>query len=174
MVVKKRGISEIGIVRFQRLVLTETAAATFTEQEVDTQLSIERGFIWLIHLIEISIPVNSLDIPAAGGIETFTVQICRASQTGLVDIDDPDVVFRTRREIFRSTAIGTDAGPLWTVAINPIQYHYSPPLPYAGASIYIAVLGTATSAQSVRLRVGYTLTEVKDSEFFRVANAILS
>jgi hypothetical protein len=162
------------ILRYMRVVLTESAGSTFTEKTLDTQLSIERGVVMLIHQLEISILPSAFSAVTADSNETFTMQITRTSQSALIDIDDPDSIIRYAWEIRRMAAIGTDAGPMYLYWKNPMFLHFPIPIPYAGANIFAAIQTTNAAAQTGRLRIGYTLAEVSDKEFFRIANAILT
>src|SRR3972149_3697750 len=112
---KKGGISlATEFMNFLRFSVDESAAATFTQVEVDTNLSAERGVIMEIHSVEFEL-LDSILLRevAAGASEQCRVQITRESKTGDVNINDADVVAKAWTQIGRSAAIGTDAGPLY-------------------------------------------------------------
>lgn len=168
-------LSEQEILRIARARVTETAANTFTQVELDTSLSIERGVIWMIQWIE-AYYINPLRLAEVGPnlYEQTRAQIARETQTGILDGNDADLIQMFEWGVARSAAIGTDAGPL-SFLINPItRVEYRVPIPYAAGSIFLGLRTTHSSLTStVDFRIGYTLREVSDKYFFRVAQALL-
>lgn len=162
------------ILRFLRFSVTESAAATYTEVSYDTQLSIDRGLIWLIHFIQIEMLGSALDDPAAGAGENLKVQIAREGQSDIVNYSDADLIELAVMEIDRSAAVGTDAGPMYWLSNSPKTFVYAPPLAYAAQNIYIGVKSSSGSAQTAYGRIGYTLRRVTDKFFYRVAQALIS
>lgn len=169
-----RDLKDDEIIRFLRFSVTESAAATFTEQDYDTQLSIDRGLIWMVHFIEVDANVLDLDEVAAGGNESINLQICRESQSDILAFNDSDVIYSFSEVITRSAAIGTDAGPLYNLDYFPKMTKFPIPLPYANQSIYIGLKSTAAAAKTVTGRIGYILRRVSDKFFYRVAHALIS
>ena len=161
------------ILRFMRFTVTESAAGTFTEVGFDTQLSIERGVIWMVHFAEFEALAGNIDDPAQNAVESSTIQLTRETKTAIVDYNDADVVEQFRLQWQRGATIGTDAGPMWNMVKSPDKYNFSPPIPYAASSLFVGVQGSAGSAQTFRGRVGYTIMSVSDKFFFRVAAALI-
>lgn len=172
--ITRRDLRDDEVTRFLRFTVTESAAGTFSETSYDTQLSIDRGLIWLIHAVEFSTALANLETPAAGAVETAAAQITRESQTALLDLNDPDLIARDYAVIRRSAAIGTDAGPLWVYDHGPRRIDFIPPLPYAASTIYIGIQTSNAAAQTVTGRIHYTLRRVTDKFFYRVAQALIS
>lgn len=172
---KVKQLTDEEILRIARMRVTESAAATFTQISLDTQLSVERGVIWMIHFVEFMF--NDLDFlveVAAAGNESVTVQLTRESKTIKIAGNDSDLIQQEVIEVARSAAIGTDAGPLWFIGSAIKRYDFSIPLPYAAQSIFLNVTGTdATTAHRVDCRIGYTIRQVTDQYFFRVASALI-
>lgn len=170
-----KDLSDEEIIRIGRMRITETGASTFTQTSLDTQLSVERGVIWMIHFIEFDFEtVDLLSEVAAGGVESIEAQITRESKTGPIRSNDADIVQRRKLTLTRSAAIGTDAGPLYAAFQNILRVEYPIPLPYASQSIFLGILGTdAGTAHTIAARIGYTVREVSDKFFFRVAQALL-
>lgn len=175
MASKFQSLKDEEIVRVAKGKVIMSAAATYTEVEIDTQLSIERGVIWLIAALEIfvdSLPSKIVEVGAEGG-EKVQVHVARESKTAILDPDDADVLIRHDHQLSRSAAIGTDAGPLWVLTTQPNVFHYTPPLPYAAMSLYFGVNSTSATAVTAYLRARYTIRSVSDKYFFRVAQALL-
>jgi len=171
----KKTLSDEEILRLARVRVSESAAATFTQVSLDTQLSVDRGVIWMIHFIEFFFQnVELLGEVAAAGNEQIVCQITRESKTGIVTGNDSDVVQMEKIFASRSAAIGTDAGPLWLEGSGIRRYDFTVPLPYAAQNIYAGILGTdASAAHTVDIRIGYTIRQVTDQFFFRVASALI-
>lgn len=171
----RKDLKDHEILRFQRFMVTESAPATFTQQSFDTQLSIDRGLLWLIHFIEFAgILPSSIDDPAASASEYISAQITRESKDSLVSLDNADCIAKITLQKERSAAIGTDAGPMVFMGIEPIHLNYYPALAYAAQNIYVSIVSTSAAAQVVRGRIGYTLRKVTDKFFYRVAQALIS
>lgn len=174
MATKRRDLQDDEIIRFLRFSVTETAPATFTEQSYDTNLSIDIGMLWMIHWIEWDINLNDLDECAAGTVETISGQITREPKSGLLYLNDTDLIARKTVMVQRSAAIGTDAGPMWNHDEHPKLQKFPIPLPYAAQTVYIGLIASAAGVQNVNGRIAYTLRRVSDKFFVRVAHALLS
>lgn len=166
-------LREEDILRFLRFSVTESAAATFTENEYQTNLSLERGMIAAIHTLEIEILPSTLEVPAASSSETVSVQITREGKTALVNFNDSDALIKVVVQVARGAAIGTDAGPVVTLLVNPHRFMYRPPILFAGESLFVGVQATNAAAQTIRGRIGYSLISVPEKMYFRVANSLL-
>jgi len=171
---KYQPLKDEEVVRIARGKVQESAASTFTQMTIDTQLSIERGVIWMIHGVEFHIP-NPLDLNevAVDAREYIQLQLTRESQTSIITPDNPDLIQPYHLQINRSAAVGTDAGPLWFVTEFPKKFIYHKPLPYANQNMYFGMIGTAGVAYTSYVRVSYTIRTVSDKYFFRVAQALL-
>lgn len=162
------------VLRIARLRVTETAAATYTQGSIDTQLSVERGVIWMIHFIEFQFgSVIGLAGVGANAVEDYKCQVTRESKEGMLQGSDADVIQQYRLQMIRSAAIGTDVGPLYSIVDLTRRFDYQVPIPYASQSLFASLVTTHTAAQVVDVRVGYTIKEVDDQFFFRVAQALL-
>lgn len=172
-------LTDADVLRFQRFSVTESAAATFTQTTFDTQLSIERGVIWLIHSVEWMFDFKT---SATGGLtevavqtqENIQAQVTRESKSAILQLSDSDLVCKTATQVERANTIGTEAGPLYL--FNPncvIKQNFALPIPYAAQNIYVAILSTAGTARTVYGRIHYTLVTVSDSYFYRVAQSLL-
>jgi hypothetical protein len=171
---KDTGLSISGdFMNYLRFNALESAAATFTEFELDTNLSAERGVMMEIHSIELSFDdLAYYREIAAGGSEQCAFQVTRTSQTTMVDLNNADCVAKFERETTRSAAIGTDAGPLWVTFDKQVSLWFPRPIPYVKPSIFVAVASTFASAANVAGRIGYTLREIDRSEFLELLVAL--
>lgn len=171
----KKDLKDDEILRFLRFKITESAAATFTQVGYDTQLSIDRGFIWLIHSLEVEgCDMANVEDVAAGGTETIHFQITRESKTANLGIDDADVVQSMNVIATRYATIGTDAGPWCNIEYNPRRFLFPVPLIFGAQNIYFGVTGSGAAAKTVTGRLGYTIQKVSDKFFFRVAQAMIT
>lgn len=170
-----RDLKDDEILRFHREKITESAAGTFTQATGNTQLSVERGFIWLICFVEFYFQAPQLlDEVGAAGNELQQVQVTRESKSAIIDPSDTDMIAFQDIRLTRPAAIGTDAGPLWNFTMMPIRHQFNVPIPYAGREIFVGVKGTdAATAAIFDVRIGYTIKEVSDKFFFRVAQALV-
>jgi len=168
-------LSDESILRIARMRVSESAAGVFTQLSADTQLSVERGVIWMIHFVEFTFEnLVLLNEVAAAAVERVEAQLTRDTKTLIVTGDDTDIIQQCTREIYRSAAIGTDAGPLYWTGNAQVRYDFPMPVPYAAQNLFLGIQGThASSAHTVSARVGYSIREVDDQFFFRVASALL-
>jgi hypothetical protein len=169
-----RDLRDDEILRFLRFSVTESAAATYTEVSYDTQLSIDRGLIWMIHSVEFDITLANVDQPAAGANENLAVQIMREPQSDISNFADPDLIYLHTIFKDRGAAIGTDAGPVIFGAFRPFRVTFPIPIPYAAQAIHIGIKSTNAAATSSTGRIGYVLRRVTDKFFYRVAQALIS
>lgn len=167
-------LSDEAILRVARVRATQSAAGAFTEVSFDTQLSVERGVIWMIHFIEFAwAGVVGLSQVAANAAEIYQAQVTRESKAAIVAGNDSDLIQGHQMQAARSAAIGTDAGPLWLTQDLIRRFDYPVPLPYASQSVFVGIDTTNAVVETVDLRIGYTIREVDDQFFFRVASALL-
>lgn len=164
------------VLRIVRGSVTESAAATFTEIQLDTQLSVERGVIWQIHFIEFGFRTQDImKEVGAGNTEKIQAQITREAKTDIESFQAADTLQGAEIVVARKIAIGTDAGPLYWVFLGPNRYDFPIPMSFAGQNIYFGIKGTdSTAIHTVDFRIGYTIREVSDKFFFRVASSLLS
>lgn len=160
------------VVRNWRFNLTESAASTYTQQEVQTNLSLDSGLIAVIHQISFYLEASALDTPAANGLERAVVQLTRQTKTGILVYDDADLIEKFALTLSRSTAIGTDAGPLYWLGIVPVVFNYSPGLLYANSSIFFGILSTAGTPITGQCRVSFTLNKISERLFFQAAQSL--
>lgn len=175
MVVKATALTDEDILRIARVRVVESAAGTYTQVSLDTQLSIERKVIWMIHFIEFNFSnVYLLSEVAAGGTENVIAQVTRESKGSIIAGNDTDLVQQQKHAIGRSAAIGTDAGPLTLTSQAINRFDFPLPMPYAAQNIYVGLKGThASSAHTIDVRIGYSIKTVTDQFFFRVASALV-
>lgn len=175
MASKLKDLSDEEVLRIARARVTESAASTYTEVSLDTQLSVERGIIWMVNFIEV-LPNNlgNLGEAGQGTTERIEAQVTRESQSSIVNGNDADLLQAFKFKLNRAPTIGTDAGPMYFTETLPWRVNFPVPIPFASSSMFFGILGTdAGSAHTVDFRVGYTIRSVTDKFFFRVAQALL-
>jgi hypothetical protein len=172
---KRSGVSIRGdFLNFLSGTLSESAAATYRELEIDTNLSAERGVMMEIHSVEIArIGAELLTEVAQGASETSGFHLARESKTSLLSINDKDVIIADVLELARAGTIGTDAGPLWTFFNRYQRYDFAMPIPYVKPSIFFGVIGSdASGFTGANFRIGYTLREIDREDFLSLLVAI--
>jgi len=168
-------LTDDDILRIARGSVTESAAATFTQLEIDTNLSVERGVIWLVHFIEfITQDLLFLNEVAASGSEALDCQLTKQTQTAILRGNDPDLIQSHCQRVSRSAAIGTDTGPLYFKTFAEKRFDFPMAVPVASQSLFLGIIGTdASGVHRVDIRIGYSLRAVSDKFFFRVAQALV-
>lgn len=174
---KKTNVAKLtdeSVLRVARARITEPGLNEYGETSLDTQLSVERGVIWMINFIEFNFnSLEGLADMAAGAVADTRAQVTRESKTAIVNGNDSDLVQMAHLHTARSAAIGTDAGPLWIQFDAIIRYDFPIGLPYASQTIFCGLRAALPAVQICDVRIGYTIKEVDDQFFFRVAQALL-
>lgn len=164
---------KFGFMNFLRGKVSESAASTYTENEIDTNLSAERGVMMEIHSIEFDFTLLQLKEISADGEESMAMQLVRESKSSIVNVDDPDLLCKHGEYMFRAAAIGTDAGPLYYNHVRPVQVNFLKPIPYVKPSIIVGIQGSDASAVNTgRFRIGYTLRKINKTEFLELLIAL--
>jgi len=174
---KASGLKEEEMLRVARIVAVQSAAAAYVETEHDTQLSIERGIIWLIQMVEFGLNMTAARFDksiVADSIEHNQYQLTRESQAAITNLNDTAIICNHQEQLVRSAAIGTEAGPLWYQSQSPVRMTFPIPYPFAGQNIYLGFDSAHISALTVTARILYTVRTVSDKYFFRVAQSLLS
>lgn len=161
-------------ISFLRGAVSESAASTFTELEIDTNLSAERGVMMNIHSIEFEFQhISELTEAAQGTGETIFAQVTRESKTAIVSINDSDVIAVSKPIFARGPTIGTDAGPLYFLTERVRKIVFEKPIPYVKPSIFLGIHGSdATQAHSVFIRIGFSVEEINRTEFLELLVAL--
>lgn len=165
-------LKEEEVMRFARFSNIESAAATFTQISLDTNLSIRAPYLWRIRALQLEVKATELEWPAQSAIESVMIQFTRESKTGIIAYDDADLLEKVTLEVDRVATVGTDAGPAYKFVQNPLTFPYFTPIVYAGAKIYCGIIGTNSAAITVKGRLGYTLEKTTEKAFFRFAGAL--
>jgi len=173
-VTKKNAVNLRGdFLNFLRAKVVESAAATFTQLEVDTNLSAERGVMMEIHSIEFDFETwNLLREVGTAATEQVHVQVTRETKSATAELNDSDVIARVMKQVTRSAAIGTDAGPLWMEGERGMILNFPLPIPYVKPSIFIGILGTHATPATAYVRIGYTLREIDREDFLELLVAL--
>lgn len=169
-----KDLTDDEIIRFLRFKVIESAPATYTQISYDTQLSIDRGLIWMIHWIEFTLSAQHIDDPAVDTTEQIQFQITRESQSAMLGFDDADLITKQSLEKDRADTIGTPAGPVVILDHSPKVIYFPLALPFAAQNIHVGLISSAAAAKSVSGRIAYTLRRVSDKFFYRVAQALIS
>lgn len=162
----------LNYLRFQ---VVMSAAGAFTEVELDTNLSAERGVMMEIHSVEVKSVANGFSLlreVAASGVEDTQIQITRDSKTAIIELNDADLIALFHKEITRSAAIGTDTGPLYLYDSLIQRIDFPLPIPYVKPSIFVGVDDTLSSAGTYSGRIGYTLREIDREDFLELLVAL--
>lgn len=160
---------------FLRFTVTESAAGTFTQTELDTNLSAERGVMMEIHSLEIESSTNQFTLlkeVAAGSNEDIRLQLTRDSKAAIIGLNDADCVALLKKEVTRSAAIGTDAGPLWIYDSLIWKIDFALPIPYVKPSIFVGIQSSLASAGTMVGRIGYTLRDIDRETFLELLVAL--
>lgn len=160
---------------FLRFSVTESAAGTFTQVELDTNLSAERGVMMEIHSIELESATNQFTLlkeVAAASNEDIRLQVTRDSKTAMVNLNDADCLALFKKEITRSAAIGTDSGPLWIYDDLVHKIDFALPLPYVKPSIFVGIQSSVATLGTMAGRIGYTLRDIDREDFLELLVAL--
>lgn len=132
-------------------VVTESAANTFTEEQIEIQLNPLDNEVLLVHSVDLQI-----DSPNAVPNTNTAVSaaLTRSTKTALARIDDSDVLASSNKEIIADGFAGSGVG------FDNRSQADTPPaeLPYVGivatSNMFLQVIGNNnTSAKSARVRV---------------------
>lgn len=139
--------------------VTETAANTFTEAQIDTNLSIRGDHVFIVTGVWL---YASATLGGAG--DTFSIQVCYASQAGNITPDDPDWLFGAS---WQMAMVTSGAGVWLRTMYTPVEH-----FPIAVPQLYLGVGGSslATAAKGSIKIEGYH-SKVNTTEFFRLAQS---
>ncbi len=158
----------------QRVRAEQSITNTYAEVAMSTNLSIDRGYIWLIHKVLFWASTFALEEPAASATELYRFQLTRESKPATINtLNSADLIAVFQSCIKRSAAIGTDAGPLYWVTAMPYEITYPVPLAFAGNNLYFGVSSSNSGAVSFSVEVQIVLQKDKETDYFRIASALL-
>lgn len=146
-----------------RFDVTESAANTYTEQTVDTNLSAERGVIAQIDHVSVQIE----EMPTAND-ELHVQGIINPGQTGILDLDSGNVLF-LQHWATPNFAATNEARRQRMVE----GYDFIVPVPYIAPTITIGIQGTSLAAAArVRARVVYRLKKVSQAQYLALLSSL--
>ena len=142
--------------------VTESAANTFTQREIQTPVSRSEKLAMLIWKIQIWPDIAEEEDTQDNSV---IVQLTKSTATAVVVPEDDDLVFRWRHGV----RAGVNAGTLSEYLIermDPQVATFQPPLLYAKSSIFLGIVGSGNSAaKAVGCHVYYTLERIPDALF---------
>lgn len=157
----------------QRVRADITSTAAFEQTTISTNLSLDRGYIWLIHKILWWIN-GAWDDAAQGTSEFVSLQLTRESKAAAItSLNEADLIAMVRLAVDRYATIGTDAGPLWWVRTLPLVSDFRIPLPFAGNTLYFATANNASGSLIYSVEIEFTLQKVREKDYFAVASSLL-
>lgn len=144
------------------VLLNGANTSTLEEQEIDTGLSIRGRLVWLIHLIEVSIPLWSFTAPLVLDVGAST----RVGLAAMPPLGDPGVLFRASL----SAHVATEGGMVHT---SPMQLRYLPPFPLAAPKLSVYAQSDADEAafqgKPVSVRLGFTTAPLDAAMYTEIA-----
>lgn len=148
---------------FWRFDLTESAANTYSEQTIDTNLSAERGVIALIDTITIQLP----ELTTAD--DEIEVQfIIHDGQTAILDLDDVNMIWKQHYIV---QGFSTDAAVVFMEFVK--THNFVNAIPYIAPNLTLGIQGTSLAAAGrVRGRVGYRLKKVTQSQYLALLSSL--
>lgn len=156
---------------------TVTVGSTaYAETLIPTNLSLDRGYIWLIHQILFwpTVLTTLWDDVAAGSQEYIIFHVARESKSDILSsLTEADLVAMWKTTIYRTAAIGTDAGPMWHKEEWPARCYFPVPMAYAGSGIYFGAKTSCATGKVFSIEIQHTLVKVKDADYLRVAASLL-
>jgi hypothetical protein len=136
----------------QRMLVSESAANTFTHEKIQSKAVSEMNLIMLIWKIEYLF--DNIDLIADG--DYVTTQITRDQQSSVLAHDSTNLVHEVKIDNNFVTS-----GMQETV--TPIPYTFDPPLPFALDNFHLSCLSAGQAAAVGHgVNIYYTLREVKD------------
>jgi hypothetical protein len=162
---------------FLRAELTESAAGTYTEEAIPTNLSISRSVLMKVMAIRFEFyPGQHPTLPTGLGAGMYPqyleAQICDESQTAIINLGQEDQILKM---IWDYTQWDTLAAPVsgGMIGINRIKnLQIDPPFPYVKPYFFFGVKANNATAFTgpctVGIRVAYYLEKVSDTEYMRM------
>lgn len=137
--------------------VTESAANTFTEQTINTNLAVEGNSIFVVTGCHLFLKTSIL----AASTDQAEMQLAYASQSDILQIDDPDWLCGRAASLIMTTS-GAQVTEMYTY--QPVEY-----FPLAQAQLFLGVKGTnAPSALTAGFKLEGYLQKVTTTDFFRI------
>lgn len=148
--------------QFLRMLKTESAANTFTEQEFPTPvpIAVPNNRYMVMNILKIFIQPNVGDM---GDGDAFTCAVYDRTRSGMPGMADPGVLAVRVNTAKLTTSGAHNVDSLTCVDLSDGAGHG---VLYAKSKIYIAIQGTSQSgALGIRVAILYTLTELTPEEY---------
>lgn len=141
--------------------VVESAAATYTQATIDTNLAITARHVFILERVWFQ--YEPLNIVSESG-DQWQAQLTYASQTAMVSQNDPDLLANFIQGIHVVVEGGFTIKRVFQIELGGI--------PIASPQLFLAIKGTATAAAlTLSMRALGYLQRVTEAEFFRVAAA---
>lgn len=158
----RRMTKEDRTIRTFRGVVTESAANTFTETAIDTNLSVHGNVIAMIEGLQVLIPMATMLLLTANR-DGLSWQLTKDTKAALVGMNDDDVVTADAISLYLATSGSSIMKGHQCYSIQP------GPFPLLG-NLYLGVQGESlASAASISCMVHYRLRTVSELEAVRTA-----
>lgn len=138
---------------------TESAANTFTESTIDTNLAIRGDHIFVITGIWFNGVAN-----LTAATDALEIQVTYATQSDIIEINDPDWLLGAKWLMTLTTSGGS--------VYQPMLYYQIDHFPIAVAQLHLGVKGTSLAAAgSGGVKIEGYHQKVSTTEYFRLAQS---
>lgn len=155
----------MGFLEFIRGEIAESAANTYTEQELRTPVSRSESLAMLIHQIQFAPDFPDIEDGQANSISTV---LAGRTSTSILAITDPDRLdgFAISNSYGAVEGTLSEFGQLAPLSAPAVWRHFNPPILFPRDALFLEIQGTGNATvKTGRVQVGYELAKVDPGDF---------
>lgn len=161
--------------QYVRSSVTESAANTFTEAQINLPVVVAEGFVIEAHLVEFQIPGPDLAaLQATDDNASVSVQLTKATQSAIVPLSDPDYIYGHQLQWLSPAARTAEKAPVLPIQLfGALNWQFPEPilLPFEQIHLGAVSFGLA-SAQTYRVRIGYKTVRLTTRQLPELIQAV--
>ena len=161
--------------QYVRSIVTESAAATFTEVTVNLPVVVAQGFVIEAHSIELDIDALTFaDLKATDDTLIYAAQVTKASQTAMLSLDNPSLIYAHSIEYASIDIQTAEKSPvLIHERIGQKEWQFADPILLPFEQIFFAMQTSGGSVvKSTRMRIGYKTLQLTTRQLPELLQAV--
>jgi len=172
--VQARAISDQWL-QYIRGTVTLSAANTFTQITVALPVIVGQGMVIEAHLIEFALPPAQLaDFGETDDQATFNAQLAKSSQTAIITLDNPDLIYGITDEYSTWNARTAEQAPvLHRLRRGGLNWQFPEPILLPFENIYFGCnTSGVAAAPDFQFRLGYKTVRLSPRQLPEMIQAI--
>jgi len=162
--------------QYVRASVTLSGANTFTQATINLPVVVSQGFVLEAHIVEFSVPgiIVATDLGDTDDNTQLVVQLTKASQSAIIQIDNPDYIYGYNEEFLTPNARTAEQAPVLHHTLNGgLNWQFPEPILLPFEQIFLGANSAGVAvAPTFRCRIGYKTVRLSTRQLPEMIQAV--